>query len=98
MKKNLYHFCISPVTDKQGDDVSAKQSIEFDFASHDDLDEIITRAQNNVQDLSPEAIYSFAVGVKLLGEVMLENRQHPLFQDFSKAFGQLMKQLKSSSK
>ncbi|MGL4410083.1 MAG: DUF3861 family protein [Zoogloea sp.] len=41
-----------------------------------------------------ESATAFAVGLKLFGEVMLENRQHPLFADFLPQFGQFMKQLK----
>ena len=41
---------------------------------------------------------SFAVGLKLFSEVMLENRDHPLFQEFLPQFGQFMKNLKQQVK
>ena len=41
---------------------------------------------------------SFAVGLKLFSEVMLEHRDHPLFQEFLPQFGQFMKNLKQQVK
>ena len=37
------------------------------------------------------------VGLKLLGEVMLKNRSHPLFEEFGPQFGQFMKRLKNGN-
>ena len=44
-----------------------------------------------------ETTKAFAVGLKLFSEVMLENREHVLFQDFHPAFLQFMKNLKQKN-
>ncbi len=37
----------------------------------------------------------FAIGLKLFSEVMLKNKDNPLFEEFRPAFGALMKKIKS---
>ena len=36
----------------------------------------------------------FAVGLKLMGEVMLENKEHPLFAELKPHFMEIMKAVK----
>ena len=48
--------------------------------------------------LDAEAAKSFAVGLKLFSEVMLEHKNFPLFKDFMPHFGQFMKALKQTVK
>ena len=48
--------------------------------------------------LDDEAAKSFAVGLKLFSEVMLEHKNLPLFKDFMPHFGQFMKALKQTVK
>ncbi len=97
MKKNVYHMDIAPVKNKDGDDISAGEHIVFDFECHDDLKQILDRV-GVIEGLDQQQTQSFAIGLKLLGEVMLENRNHPLFAEFSPHFGQFMKKLKQSKK
>ncbi|MEN8764598.1 DUF3861 family protein, partial [Wenyingzhuangia sp.] len=37
----------------------------------------------------------FAIGLKLFSEVMLKNKDNPLFEEFRPAFSALMKKIKS---
>lgn len=97
MKKNTYHIDISGISDKNGEDLSHLETISFDFACHDDLHEIMSRV-SSIDGLSTTEKNTLAVGIKMLGEVMLENRKHPLFEEFSRAFGQFMKNLKAQVK
>ena len=39
----------------------------------------------------------FAIGLKMFGEVILKNKNLPLFKEFYPAFGDFMKKLKSSN-
>lgn len=47
------------------------------------------------EDFDKNTSTAFAIGLKLFSEVMLENKDHPLFEDFKPAFVQFMKKLKS---
>ena len=47
-------------------------------------------------DFDSDTAAAFTVGLKLLGEVMLKNRSHPLFEEFGPQFGQFMKRLKGN--
>lgn len=39
----------------------------------------------------------FAIGIKMFGEVVLKNKNNPLFEEFFPAFGDFMKKLKSTN-
>ncbi len=97
MKKHIYNIDITPVSDKEGNDCSQQEHINFDFACHDDLSQIIAKV-NDIEGMTEQERMNFIIGLKLFGEVMLEHRKHPLFEDLSKPFGQFMKKLKSQAK
>ena len=44
--------------------------------------------------LTLEMAQRFAVGLKLMGEVMLENKEHPLFAELKPHFMEMMKVIK----
>ncbi len=96
MKKNLYRVSIDQLQDKDEQATQDEEPICFNFESHDDLKQIIARA-NKIEGLSEQETQSLAIGIKMLGELMLENRKHPLFEDFSRHFGHFMKTLKKST-
>ncbi len=96
MKKNLYRVSINQLQDKNERSTQDEEPICFNFESHDDLKQIIARAKK-IEGLSQQETQNLAIGIKMLGEVMLENRKHPLFEDFSRHFGQFMKALKKST-
>ena len=69
------------------------RSIQFEIVNHDDILAIVERVQ--ARDILPEEERApFAVGLKMLGEVLLHNRRDPLFADLAAAFGDFMKKLK----
>lgn len=45
-------------------------------------------------DFDPDTATALAIGLKLFGEVMLENRGHPLFAELAPHFRDFMKRLK----
>jgi hypothetical protein len=69
--------------------------LQFEIASHE---EILERVQRSRQwgEFDSDSAVALTVGVKLLGGVMLQNREHPLFEAFRPHFGQFMKRLKES--
>lgn len=97
MKKNVYHIEVKPIADKDGNDLSHQSPIEFGFECHDDLLQIIERVKT-LDGLTDEQKIPFALGLKMLGETILENRKHPLFTELGPAFGQFMKQMKQNIK
>jgi hypothetical protein len=60
--------------------------------NHDDIFKIIDRIKSRGDLQGYEE--AFAVGLKLFSEVMLENKDHPLFSEFKPHFMDFMKQLK----
>jgi hypothetical protein len=70
------------------------EPLVLDFTNHDDLFAIVQRVQN-ANFLSPSQAAEMALGVKLLGNVLLSNREHPLFTELSQAFGEFVRKLKS---
>lgn len=56
------------------------EPLSFETANHDDIFSIIERSRaKGVFD--EETASSLALGLKLFSEVMLKNREHPLFAD-----------------
>lgn len=70
------------------------EPLQLDFANHDDLFAIVQRVQD-ANFLPPDQSAELALGVKLLGNVLLTNREHPLFTELSQAFGEFVRKLKS---
>ncbi|MBX0289195.1 DUF3861 domain-containing protein [Hymenobacter sp. HSC-4F20] len=67
------------------------------FANHDDVFAIIERIQQ-ADVLPAEEAATLAVGLKLLGNVLLAHRGEPLFAEFGPAYGEFLKKLKGQTK
>ena len=93
MKQNRYRIQIEQIEDTKGQSVS-RDPLIFEVGNHDDVFSIVKLMQAR-QDFDQETSAAFAVGLKLFSEVMLENKEHPLLEDFRPAFVQFMKKLKS---
>lgn len=71
-------------------------SMTFEFENHDNLFKIIEMAKaKNLFENESQAI-EFALGLKLFTEVVLKNKENPLFTDLKPAIGEFMKKLKQS--
>lgn len=100
MKQHQYHVTVQHLADAQGNPSSYTEKLEFDVGNHDDIFVILQRLQQ-AELFDEQTTKSFAVGLKLFGEVMLENKNHALFKDFLPQFGQFgqfMKHLKQHVK
>jgi hypothetical protein len=93
-KTNKYHLALSLSAYANGETTPAKQ-LELEIDNHDELFEIIDRMRAKALFADEQQATEFAIGLKLFTEVMLKNRQHPLFEDFQPAVGSFMKKLKS---
>ncbi|SFR50634.1 protein of unknown function [Maribacter aquivivus] len=71
------------------------EPIEFEFGNHDNIFNIIERMKKRNRFKTEQDSVEFAIGLKLFSEVMLKNKDNPLFEDFRPAFGAMMKKLKS---
>lgn len=68
--------------------------ISLEFENHDDIFAIINmQKEKNLFGDNQQAI-EFSIGLKLFSEVMLKNRENPLFEDLTPAFRAFMKKLK----
>ena len=98
MKQHQYQVTVQHVFDAKGQASTYTENLEFKVGNHDDIFSIVERLQQAALFENEETTKAFAVGLKLFGEVMLENRDHLLFQEFSPAFMQFMKNLKQQVK
>lgn len=92
MKQHRYRLTLEHVADAEGRPV-AREPLRFEVGNHDDILAIVERMRRR-EDIDPETATALAVGLKLFGEVLLENRTHPLFAGFAPQFQQFMKTLK----
>jgi hypothetical protein len=70
--------------------------LRFETENHDNLYAIVEKLGRR-DDLAPNEILHLALGLKLFGKVLMENRENPLFGDFSPHFMAFMKNLKQST-
>ena len=71
-------------------------SVSLDFTNHDDIFRILDAVKGRGSFESEEEAVQFALGVKLLGGVLMNHRGEALFSDFEPAFGALMRKLKGA--
>ncbi|MDZ7899226.1 MAG: DUF3861 domain-containing protein [Arcicella sp.] len=76
-------------------DENVYEPIEIEFGNHDNIFMIIDRMKKRNRFNTEQDSVEFAIGLKLFSEVMLKNKDNPLFEDFRPAFGDLMKKIKS---
>lgn len=93
MKQHQYRITIEHLADSHDGPSSYDAPLQFEHGNHDDIFAVVARlAQRG--DLDARFAAALGVGLKLFGEVMLENRDHPLFAGLMPHFGEFMKQLK----
>ena len=89
MKRHQYRITIEPIAP------AAPPPLQFQVDAHDEILSLVERSRQR-GDFDTDTAAAFTVGLKLLGEVMLKNRSHPLFEEFGPQFGQFMKRLKGN--
>ncbi len=72
------------------------QQIAFEFENHDDLFKIIEIAKSKKLFETENHSIEFALGIKLFTEVVLKNKENPLFKEFKPAITESMKKLKEA--
>ena len=75
---------------------SEGDTLQFEADNHDDII-AIARRMNGRFDLDEDTSKSFAIGLKLLGEVVLKNRTREPFSAIRPAMAEFMKSVKGNS-
>lgn len=92
MKQHQFRITVEHTADANGNPVESAP-LQFNAPNHDNILDIVARIAQR-EDFTPEMAARFAVGLKLMGEVMLENRDHPLFAQLKPHFMEMMKIVK----
>ena len=92
MKKHQFRITLEHTADKDGTLVLTAP-LTFDAPNHDNIFDIIGLMQER-EGFTPEMAQRFAVGLKLMGEVMMENKDNPLFAELKPHFMEMMKVIK----
>ncbi len=69
--------------------------IIFEFDNHDEIFRIIEIIKEKDPFDNTNQATEFALGLKMLSEVMIKNRNHPLFEDFAKEMQSFIKKVKA---
>ncbi|NOL48560.1 DUF3861 domain-containing protein [Pelistega europaea] len=94
MKKHQYAVTVDYIADAEGNEVN--QTLRFNAPNHDNIFRIIELTQQR-EGFTPEMAQRFAVGLKLMSEVMLENKDNPLFQQLRPFMMEMMKVIKGKN-
>jgi hypothetical protein len=93
-KHNRYRITLEHLHSPK--DLALNETIDFEFENHDEIFSIIEKIRaNNPFDNEKQAT-EFALGLKLFSEVMIKNKENPLFEELMPAFISFMKKLKTS--
>lgn len=87
MRRHQYRITVEPIA------TDAPSPLQFEVEAHDEILSLVERSRQR-GDFDADTAAAFTVGLKLLGGVMLKNRNHPLFEEFGPQFGQFMQRLK----
>ena len=94
-KANTYKITLEPVA-LLNPDATLPQPLHLEFNNHDEIFNIIERVKQKNLFANDEQSTEFALGLKLFSEVMLKNRQHPIFEDLLPAFKVFMEKFKAA--
>lgn len=93
MKRHRYRVTVEHLADADGQPSAYDKPMRFEVGNHDDVFAVVERVKRR-GDFDDTTTTAFVTGLKLFSEVMLENRENPLFEDFSPRFFAFMKKLK----
>ncbi|WP_462267650.1 DUF3861 family protein [Mucilaginibacter sp.] len=92
-KSNKYNLTLSLNQYANGTSEPARQ-LNLDVNNHDEIFGIIEWLQEKDPFNDKLQAAQFSLGLKLFSEVMVQNRNHPLFKELNEAFPAFMKRLK----
>jgi hypothetical protein len=92
-KAHQYKLTLAHLKNIKGEEMNMPP-LEIIFENHDDIFSIIERTKEKDFFGNIDQSTEFAIGLKLFSEVMLRNRNNPLFQELGPAFALFMKRIK----
>jgi len=92
-RNNTYQLDLKEL--KLKDCSEGTKSLNLEFDNHDDIFNIFEVIKSKKIFEDENTATEFALGLKLFTEVMLKNKQHPLFEELRPAIMEFMKKLKS---
>lgn len=92
-----YQVTVAPLVDEGGGGSKAAPALVFTHHNHDDLVQIAERVRQ-VSGLDTDLAAATAVGLKLLGGVILSERDNPLFDALHQPLCEFIQALKSLNK
>ena len=92
MKQHSYRITVEHIADAKGAPVTV-ESLVFAARNHDDLFSIVARSRSSGR-LDADDSAAMVMGLKLLGEIVLEHRDEPPFSELRPALGAFIKEMK----
>jgi hypothetical protein len=93
-RSHQYRLQLDYLTDTKGEKQQT-EPVQIEFENHDNILSIIEILKEKDPFENKDQAVEFAIGLKMFGEVMIRNRNNPLFEELMPAFGIFMKKLKS---
>jgi hypothetical protein len=91
-----YSVALKLVSDRHGNPADGG-SCEFETSNHDNILEIIERAEQN-SILPEEDVAAFCLGLKLVTEVVMKHRGEPPFSELWPHLGSFIRSIKAPTK
>jgi hypothetical protein len=92
-RANKYRITLELIETAKGE-TGIYEPLHLEFDNHDEIFSIIKRMQENDPFNNQQQAAEFAIGIKMFSEVMLKNKNLPLFEEFGPAYGSFIKKLK----
>ncbi|RWX01655.1 DUF3861 domain-containing protein [Flavobacterium cerinum] len=96
MNDKYNHYKITLEHKHSPKDEMLHEPVQVEFNNHDNIFSIIEKLQERSLFNDKNQEIEFAIGLKMFSEVMLRNKENPLFEEFLPAFKDFMKKLKST--
>lgn len=93
MKEHRYRITLEHLAPASAEQVQ-HAPLQFEVGNHDDIFNIIERSRSKGH-FDQDTSAALALGLKLFTEVMLKQRQHPLFSDISLPMREFIGKLKA---
>jgi hypothetical protein len=91
---HTYEVSLNLVRGRDGEPPREPAALSFQHVNHDDVIAIVDRMRGN-SGLAPDAAAAVAIGTKLLGEVMIREKNNALFDPLRGAMREFIGKLKS---
>lgn len=93
MAKRAHHYRVTVAPISSASELESLEPLTFEHINHDDLCVIVERVRAGL-DLSPDTAAAVAIGLKLLGEIVLSERDNPLFDPLRAPLREFTQELK----